>query len=193
MGPCGSGTTKCWHGCRSPCPNDLPRRPRPPTPTRRTSPGQGSGRSHACLRTRQHRCSPSPKRCPDQSRPDTSHPSTPGESFRRVGASSGGPLADARMDNNQALAPQRAVRRLRPARATGRPQITRGHHRRSDPHVRMSRSVSRVLSMGSVTGTPVRGHPSTTAVADSLLRSTRELGRATLERSRSPDANAGPS
>ena len=59
--------------------------------------------------------------------------------------------------------------------------------------VRMSRSVSRVLSMGSVTGTPVRGHPSTTAVADSLLRSTRELGRATLERSRSPDANAGPS
>src|SRR3954447_554692 len=37
-------------------------------------------------------------------------------------------------------------------------------------------------------GTPVGDHPSRAAVADSLVRSTRELGRAALERSREEHA-----
>jgi hypothetical protein len=38
--------------------------------------------------------------------------------------------------------------------------------------------------LGFVTEIPLCGHPSATVVADSLMRSTRELGRAALKRSR---------
>ena len=44
-----------------------------------------------------------------------------------------------------------------------------------------------------VAGIPLSGHPSGTAVADSLVRPTRGLGRAALERPRRPDADAEPS
>src|SRR4051794_4019181 len=47
----------------------------------------------------------------------------------------------------------------------------------------MSRPVGRVLSPRA-SRRAVCGHPSRAAVADSLVRSTRELGRAALERSR---------
>src|ERR1700709_2468871 len=53
---------------------------------------------------------------------------------------------------------------------------------------RTSRPVSRVLSR---TRRCVDGHPSRAAVADNLMRSTRELGRAALERSLSDLAPGG--
>ena len=57
-----------------------------------------------------------------------------------------------------------------------------------EPKMGTSRSISRILSA------PVKGqgdHPSATAVASGLVRPTRELGRAALERSRGVRLSAG--
>ena len=64
------------------------------------------------------------------------------------------------------------------------------HQRRSQRVGRTSRPVSRVLSLAR---TRTGDHPSGTAVAGGLVRSTCRLGRAALERLHSDDASAATS